>query len=59
MGADIVIAVNVGTPLLKREQLNGILGVSNQMLSDLTRTECPGLDCLIETHGPPHLSGVG
>ena len=36
MGADIVIAVNVGTPLLKREQLNGILGVSNQMLSILT-----------------------
>ena len=36
MGADIVIAVNVGTPLLKREQLNGIFGVSNQMLSILT-----------------------
>ena len=36
MNADIVIAVNVGTPLLKREQLNGILGVSNQMLSILT-----------------------
>lgn len=36
MGADIVIAVNVGTPLLKREQLNGILGVSSQMFSILT-----------------------
>ena len=36
MGADIVIAVNVGTPLLKREQLNSILGVANQMLSILT-----------------------
>ncbi|MBC7940239.1 MAG: patatin-like phospholipase family protein [Chitinophagaceae bacterium] len=36
MGADIVIAVNVGTPLLKREQLNGILGVTGQMLSILT-----------------------
>lgn len=36
MGADIVIAVNVGTPLLKREELNGIFGVSNQMLSILT-----------------------
>lgn len=36
MGADIIIAVNVGTPLLKREQLNGILGVSSQMLSILT-----------------------
>ena len=36
MGADIVIAVNVGTPLLTREQLNGILGVTGQMLSILT-----------------------
>lgn len=36
MGADIIIAVNVGTPLLKREALNGILGVTGQMLSILT-----------------------
>ena len=36
MGADVIIAVNVGTPLLKREQLNGILGVTGQMLSILT-----------------------
>ena len=36
MGADIVIAVNVGTPLLKREELNSILGVAGQMLSILT-----------------------
>lgn len=36
MGADVVIAVNVGTPLLKREQLSGILGVTGQMLSILT-----------------------
>jgi len=36
MGADIIIAVNVGTPLLKREELNGILGVTSQMLSILT-----------------------
>ncbi len=36
MGADIVIAVNVGTPLLKREQLDGISGVAGQMLSILT-----------------------
>lgn len=36
MGADIVIAVNVGTPLLKREQLNSIIGVAGQMLSILT-----------------------
>lgn len=36
MGADIIIAVNVGTPLLKREELTGILGVTGQMLSILT-----------------------
>ena len=36
MGADIVIAVNVGTPLLKREQLTSIVGVAGQMLSILT-----------------------
>lgn len=36
MGADIIIAVNVGTPLLKREELNGIFGVAGQMLSILT-----------------------
>ncbi len=36
MGAVVVIAVNVGTPLLKREQLTSIFGVANQMLSILT-----------------------
>ncbi|HEX6733281.1 MAG TPA: patatin-like phospholipase family protein [Azonexus sp.] len=36
MGADIIIAVNVGTPLLKREELGGVFGVAGQMLSILT-----------------------
>jgi len=36
MGADVIIAVNVGTPLAKREDLKGILGVTAQMLSILT-----------------------
>lgn len=36
MGADVIIAVNVGTPLLKREALTSILGVTGQMLSILT-----------------------
>jgi NTE family protein len=36
MGADLIIAVNVGTPLLTREQLGSILGVTGQMLSILT-----------------------
>lgn len=36
MGADVVIAVNVGTPLAPREQLNSILGVSGQVINILT-----------------------
>ena len=36
MGADIVIAVNLGTPLLRRDQLDGLLSVSVQMLNILT-----------------------
>ncbi|MBE0626186.1 MAG: patatin-like phospholipase family protein [Burkholderiales bacterium] len=36
MGADVIIAVNVGTPLLKREQINGLVGVTGQMISILT-----------------------
>ena len=36
MGADIVIAVNLGTPLAPREQLNSVLGVSGQVINILT-----------------------
>jgi len=36
MGADIIIAVNVGTPLKTRQELGSILGVAGQMLSILT-----------------------
>jgi NTE family protein len=36
MGADIVIAVNIGTPLLPREELGSILGIGMQMLNILT-----------------------
>ncbi len=31
MGADIVIAVNVGTPLLKRSEINDVVGVAAQL----------------------------
>ena len=37
MGADIVIAVNVGTPLLKKDEINGILGVTGQMVGILAQ----------------------
>ncbi|HEY1329313.1 MAG TPA: patatin-like phospholipase family protein [Casimicrobiaceae bacterium] len=36
MGADIIIAVNLGTPLLKREELTSVLGVTEQMINILT-----------------------
>ena len=37
MGADIVIAVNLGTPLLNADQVNSVLGVTNQMVNILTQ----------------------
>ena len=36
MGADIIIAVNVGTPLLPREALGSAFGVAQQMINILT-----------------------
>jgi len=36
MGGEVIIAVNLGTPLLKAEQLNSILGVTGQMVNILT-----------------------
>jgi NTE family protein len=36
MGADAVIAVNIGTPLAARETLGNVVGVSTQMINILT-----------------------
>jgi NTE family protein len=36
MGADIVIAVNLGTPLSKREDIKNVLGITGQMIGILT-----------------------
>ena len=36
MGADIVIAVNIGTPLMERDQLTSIVGLTGQMINILT-----------------------
>ncbi|MFU0842334.1 MAG: PNPLA domain-containing protein [Burkholderia sp.] len=36
MGADVIIAVNVGTPLLKRDQIGNIVSVMAQMVNLLT-----------------------
>lgn len=36
MGVDIVIAVNLGTPLLRRDQVTSVFGVTAQMINILT-----------------------
>jgi len=36
MGADIVIAVNIGTPLMSRDQLSSVVGLTGQMINILT-----------------------
>lgn len=36
MGADVIIAVNIGTPLLQRRQLRSLINVSQQMVNILT-----------------------
>lgn len=36
MGADVVIAVNIGTPLMTRDQLSSIVGLTGQMINILT-----------------------
>lgn len=36
MGADVIIAVNIGTPLLPRGQLSSLINVSQQMVNILT-----------------------
>ena len=36
MGADVVIAVNLGTPLAKREDIKNVLGITGQMIGILT-----------------------
>lgn len=36
MGADVVIAVNIGTPLASRESLGNVLGITSQMINILT-----------------------
>ena len=36
MGADVVIAVNLGTPLMKAEEIKNVLGITGQMIGILT-----------------------
>jgi NTE family protein len=60
MGAEVVIAVNLGTPLLKRDEIESVFSVSQQMLNILTEqnvrrslAELTEADVLIE----PELGG--
>lgn len=36
MGVDVVVAINVGTPLSKRDKLNNVVGIMGQMVNLLT-----------------------
>ena len=42
MGVDILIVVDVGTPLLKRDKLNSVPVISNQMLAILIQHNSQG-----------------
>ena len=62
MGADVVIAVNIGTPLLARDNLQTLFNVSQQMINILTEQNVQaqkalltGADVLIE----PDLGNIG
>ena len=49
MGADVVIVVNIGTPLLKRQDIQTLVGVSLQMVNILTEQN---VRTSIESLGP-------
>ena len=49
MGADIVIAVDISSPLLKEEQLKSVLSVTEQLSGFLTRSNT---ERQIDTLGP-------
>src|SRR6185436_14073198 len=61
MGADVIIAVNVGTPLLPRDSLSSALGVAQQMINILTEQN---VEISLSKLGPrdvlisPDLAGV-
>lgn len=63
MGADVIIAVNIGTPLLPRDKLQTLFSVSQQMINILTEQNVEaqkkliiaGNDILIE----PDLGDIG
>ena len=57
MGADIVIAVNIGTPLMSRDQLQSVVGYASQMLNILTEQNVRAQLALAEAGRHPDLAG--
>jgi len=61
-GADVVIAVNVGSPLLRPDQVSGLLGISAQVIALLTeqnvQASLAGLR-LEDIYLQPDLEGIG
>ncbi len=62
MGADVIIAVNIGTPLMPRKELQSLFNVSQQMVNILTeqnvnvqKAKLKESDILIE----PNLGNIG
>ncbi len=62
MGADRLIVIDIGTPLRSREDINSVLGVTDQMLGFLTRrNSIEQLETLTERDIliNPDLTGIG
>ena len=61
LGADVIIAVNVGTPLLPRGALSSALGVAQQMINILTEANVEASLAKLRPHDiliSPDLTGV-
>ncbi len=61
MGVDVVIAVNIGTPLAPRNTLNTVLGISTQMVNILTEQNVQRSIALLTRHDlllTPQLDGL-
>ena len=50
MGADVVIAVNIGTPLASRDSLTNVLGITSQMINILTEQNVRQSIALLTRH---------
>ncbi|MBC3860590.1 patatin-like phospholipase family protein [Undibacterium jejuense] len=62
MGADVVIAVNIGTPLLPRDKLQTLFNVSQQMVNILTEQNVQAQKALLQRQDiliEPDLGNIG